>query len=91
MTRLKAVLAVLGTGLVVGLSGYATPASATTTLPNVVVPVPVSETGNGATFTLKSSATVSSDVANVGTYLAGVLRKSTGYAVPVVSGSGTIA
>jgi hexosaminidase len=78
-------------GLLVGTAGCALPADAATTLPNVIVPAPVSATGNGTTFTLTSSATVSSDVADVGTYLAGVLRTSTGYAIPVVASSGTIA
>src|SRR5437773_8653687 len=65
--------------------------AATPAFPNVVVPVPVSETANGATFTLTSSATIATDVADVGNYLAGILRASTGYAVPVtVGGSGTI-
>jgi hexosaminidase len=91
MMRVKAVLAVASTALVVGVAGYAVPASAATALPNVVVPVPVSETGNGTTFTLTSSATVSSDVADIGTYLAGVLRTSTGYAIPIAGSSGTIA
>src|SRR5215468_5223995 len=82
-----------------GLTGCAAPAAAaahpkpaaTGPLPNVVVPAPVSATGDGTTFTLPSSATVSSDTADVGTYLAGILRASTGYAIPVTAGSGTIA
>src|SRR5262249_54793905 len=95
MNRIVRVIGVVGTGLLVGLAGFvqtAVGASATTVaFPNVVVPVPVSEVASGATFTLTSSAAVSSDVADVGTYLTGILRASTGYPVPVVASSGTIA
>jgi hexosaminidase len=60
------------------------------TYPNVVVPAPVSETTNGTTFTLGSAATLASADANVGGYLAGILRASTGYALPLtVSSSAT--
>jgi hexosaminidase len=65
-------------------------AHAAASFPNSVVPVPVSETASGTTFTLTSAATIGSDVANVGTYLAGILRASTGYAVPAGTGTGTI-
>ncbi|GIH20366.1 beta-N-acetylhexosaminidase [Rugosimonospora africana] len=59
--------------------------------PNVVVPAPVSAVASGATFTLGPAATIASDAADVGTYLAGVLRPSTGYPVPVsTGGTGTI-
>jgi hexosaminidase len=59
--------------------------------PNVVVPAPVSEVASGATFTLGSGASIASDVANVGSYLAGILRGSTGYAIPTTTGgTGTI-
>jgi hexosaminidase len=65
--------------------------AATPAFPNVVVPAPVSATANGATFTLGSTATISADAADVGNYLAGVLRRSTGYPLPVsTGGSGTI-
>src|SRR5689334_4678456 len=95
MMRVKAALAVLSTALVVGWVGVAVPADAAAAtlaaaLPNDVVPAPVSGTGNGTTFTLSPTATVSTDVADIGTYLAGVLRTSTGYAIPITSGSGTI-
>src|SRR2546430_1182750 len=76
---------------VAGAAGTIQANAATAAFPNVVVPAPVSETANGATFTLTSSATVSSDVPDVGAYLAGILRASTGYPVPVTSSSGTIA
>ena len=49
-----------------------------------VVPAPVSSApAAGVSYTLPSSATISSDVAGIGGYLAAILRKSTGYAVPV--------
>jgi hexosaminidase len=67
----------------------ATKANASTpAFPNVVIPAPVSEVASGATFTLTSAATISSDVADVGNYLAGILRASTGYPIPVSNGSG---
>ncbi|WP_405577801.1 beta-N-acetylhexosaminidase [Streptomyces sp. NBC_01190] len=72
-----------------GVFGVTGQAAAATTIPNTVVPVPVSETANGQTFTLASSATISSADANVGGYLAGVLRASTGYALPLTVGSGS--
>ena len=56
------------------------------TYPDVVVPAPVSETTNGTTFTLGSAATLASADANVGGYLAGILRASTGYALPLTVG-----
>jgi len=66
--------------------------AATQPLPNIVVPAPVSAVASGVTFTLNSATTVSSDAADVGDYLAGILRTSTGYPIPVSSGgSGTIA
>lgn len=65
--------------------------AAAPTFPNTVVPAPVSETADGSTFTLPSGATIATDVANVGTYLAGTLRTSTGFTLPVTQGgSGTI-
>jgi hexosaminidase len=64
---------------------------ATPTFPNVVVPAPVSAVANGDTFTLASAATISADAADVGNYLADILRRSTGYSIPVsTGGSGTI-
>ena len=70
------------------------PAAAAASFPNVVVPAPVSEVADGSTFTLASTATLTSDDANVGGYLAGILRASTGYALPLTVGAttpGTIA
>jgi N-acetyl-beta-hexosaminidase len=75
----------------VGVSPAAAARAATPAFPNVVVPAPVSATANGDTFTLTSSATIATDVAGVGDYLAAILRTSTGYAIPVsVGGQGTI-
>lgn len=91
--------AVLATALTLGIMvlspvGASSTAAAATSFPNVVVPVPVSEVADGSTFTLPSSATLTSDDANVGGYLAGILRASTGYALPFSVGAsspGTIA
>src|SRR2546430_875119 len=93
MTRTRRAFAaslILGLTLWAGAATAVQAQAATSALPNVVVPQPVSEVGNGATFTLTSAATVSSDAADVGSYLAGVLRASTGYAIPIVASSGTI-
>ncbi|HEU5332395.1 MAG TPA: beta-N-acetylhexosaminidase [Actinocrinis sp.] len=75
-----------------------TPATSTsrasTAFPNTVVPQPVSETASGTAFTLGASATIATDVANIGGYLAGILRASTGYQLPVsvgASSTGTLA
>ncbi|MEZ0064679.1 hexosaminidase [Streptacidiphilus sp. MAP12-20] len=90
LLALLAVLGLLGAGLATG----AGPAAAAAAFPNSVVPVPVSETADGSTFTLTSGATLTSDDANTGGYLAGVLRASTGYALPLTVGAttpGTIA
>ncbi|WP_281356367.1 family 20 glycosylhydrolase [Acrocarpospora macrocephala] len=56
-----------------------------------VVPVPVSMQPSAATYTLPSGASIFTQAgsADVGTYLAGILRRSTGYALPIASaGSG---
>ena len=85
--RRTLIAAALFTGVSIW-AGPATASAATAAFPNTVVPAPVSVVANGAIFTLTSTATVSSDVADVGTYLAGILRASTGYPIPVSAGSG---
>ena len=94
-TRLALLAACVALGTAVsGVAGGSSPAAAASSFPNVVVPVPVSEAANGSTFTLGSAATLTSDDANVGGYLATTLRASTGYAVPLSVGAttpGTIA
>jgi hexosaminidase len=56
-----------------------------------IVQAPVSVVPQaGAGYVLPRDVTVSSDVAGIGGYLAGVLRRSTGYAVPVTAAPGTI-
>ena len=93
-TRLALLAACVALGTAVfGAVGGPSPAAAAS-FPNVVVPVPVSEAANGSTFTLRSAATLTADDANVGGYLAGILRASTGYALPLTVGAttpGTIA
>lgn len=95
--RLRSALLAVAVALSVataGAAGGSSPAAAAVSFPNVVVPVPVSETADGSTFTLGSAATLTSDDANVGGYLAGVLRASTGYALPLTVGAaspGTVA
>ena len=84
-----ALIAAIGFGAT-GACAVAASAAAPTarsTFPNTVVPVPVSETANGSTFTLGPSAAIATDVANIGGYLAGILRASTGYQLPVSVGA----
>ncbi|MBB5873302.1 hexosaminidase [Allocatelliglobosispora scoriae] len=81
---------VASAALVAGLltTSIATPASAAAALSDVI-PAPVTvQPAAGVTYTLPSGASVytapgSSAAAAVGTYLAALLRRSTGYAVPV--------
>ncbi len=81
----------LAAALVAGCTTAAPAAHAAPAFPNTVVPVPVSEVASGATFTLTSGASVSSDAPDVGGYLAGILRASTGYPIPTSGTGGTIA
>jgi len=56
-----------------------------------LVPVPVSvQASTGVTYTLPSSASVftSAGATEVGNYLAGILRRSTGYTLPVAAAPG---
>jgi hexosaminidase len=71
-------------------STAAAPATAfrSTGFQNNVVPAPVSETSSGSTFQLAPSATITTDVTGIGDYLAGILRASTGFAIPESTGSG---
>ncbi|WP_433202648.1 family 20 glycosylhydrolase [Dactylosporangium sp. CS-047395] len=82
-----AVAAVLGG--VVALP--ASPAGAAVGLADVV-PVPVSaQPATGVTYTLPSGAAIqtAAGATDVGNYLAGILRPSTGYALPVSTTTGT--
>ncbi|GIH29330.1 beta-N-acetylhexosaminidase [Acrocarpospora phusangensis] len=89
MVRLaRVVMAVVlaGVGLLVPASA---PAVAATMAD--VVPVPVVTQPTSATYTLPSGASVFTQAgsADVGTYLAAILRRSTGYALPIATaGSG---
>ncbi|GIF63810.1 hypothetical protein Ais01nite_18450 [Asanoa ishikariensis] len=85
---LAAVTILAAAGLVAG----ATPASAAVVSLQSVVPVPVTvQPATGVTYTLPAGAAIQTDAgsAAVGTYLAGILRPSTGYALPVTTVSGT--
>ena len=69
----------------------ASPASAAVSLSDVV-PVPVSaQPAAGVTYTLPSNAAIqtAAGAADAGDYLAGILRPSTGYALPVTTTTGT--
>ncbi|MEV6925121.1 family 20 glycosylhydrolase [Dactylosporangium sp. NPDC051485] len=69
----------------------ASPASAAVSLSDVV-PAPVSaQPAAGVTYTLPSDAAIqtAAGATDVGNYLAGILRPSTGYALPVSTTTGT--
>ncbi|MEZ0076609.1 hexosaminidase, partial [Planotetraspora sp. GP83] len=96
LARLAAALmtaALLVTGAGLAVLTTATPAAAASFAD--VVPVPVSlQPAGGVTYTLPSDASIfteagSTPAADVGAYLAGILRPSTGYALPVSAASGT--
>lgn len=90
--RRRALRALVTLALLAGLgatAGGTGQTAAAATPPNTVVPAPVSQTANGQTFTLGSTATITSADAGVGGYLAGILRASTGYALPLTVGTGT--
>ncbi|GAA3247585.1 family 20 glycosylhydrolase [Dactylosporangium siamense] len=80
-------IAATGTAWLLGAS----PASAAVSLSDVV-PAPVSaQPAAGVTYTLPSSAAIqtAAGATDVGDYLAGILRPSTGYALPVSTTTGT--
>ena len=55
-----------------------------------VVPAPVSATAtSGVTFAIKNTTAIRTDSLPVGDYLAALLRRSTGFPLPVVPASGT--
>ena len=57
-----------------------------------ILPAPVSAVpASGVSYTLRRGDTLSSDVPAIGGYLAGVLRRSTGYPVPVTAAAGSVA
>jgi hexosaminidase len=54
-----------------------------------IVPAPVSAVpAAGVSFTLGSAATITGDAPGIAGYLAGILRRSTGYPLPVGTGTG---
>ena len=74
-----------------GARTFDKPKVATSTFAAGVVPAPVSAVAaSGVTFRLASTATISADVPSIGTYLAGILRSSTGFPMSIVHGAGTI-
>ncbi|WP_410589566.1 family 20 glycosylhydrolase [Amycolatopsis sp. lyj-23] len=86
LTRLGRALAVLA---LAGASTQVTPAAAATPALQSIVPVPVSVTpAAGVAFPLVSTTSIVTEAGSaaarqVGDYLAGVLRPSTGFALPV--------
>ena len=85
------VVILVGAAVWAGVRTSAKPHVTTSTFAAGVIPAPVSAVAaNGVTFRLTSRATVSADVPGIGTYLAGILRSSTGFPMPIVPGAGTI-
>lgn len=85
---LALMLAAASTTIPAGLSAVSGRPAATQAFAANVVPAPVSATaGTGSGYTLGSSATISTDVSGIGTYLAGVLHASTGFTIPVTAGT----
>ncbi len=90
--RALGVLVLLGATATAAQLGPA-PASAATAPLSSIVPVPVSVTAaTGVTFPLVSTTKIYTEasIRAVGDYLAGVLRKSTGFALPVADAPATI-
>src|SRR6266545_3495435 len=87
-----ALLVAVSAGLV-WITAAGQPASAAVASMQNVVPAPVSVLpATGTTYTLPSNASIlteagSAAAADVGTYLAGILRRSTGYPLPVSTAS----
>ncbi|WP_238017770.1 family 20 glycosylhydrolase [Dactylosporangium sp. AC04546] len=89
--------AVVAVTAAAGIAWVATAAPAVAAVVNLqdVVPAPVSaQPTAGVTYTLPSNATIqtqsgSAAATDAGNYLAGILRPSTGYALPVAAASGT--
>ena len=85
------VVILVGAAIWAGVRTSAKPHAATSTFAAGVVPAPVSAVAaNGVKFRLTSSATISADVSSIGTYLAGILRSSTGFPMSIVHDAGTI-
>ncbi|GAA1804837.1 family 20 glycosylhydrolase [Planosporangium flavigriseum] len=92
-SRVRAAVLTVVLAVAVALVG---PQAATAAAPAVssmrdVVPAPLTvKPAGGTTFTLRPGTPIfaSGDARDIGGYLAGVLRRSTGYRLPVVSGSG---
>ena len=75
----------------IGVRTSEKPHVTTSTFAAGVVPAPVSAVAaSGVTFRLTSAATISADVPSIGTYLAGILRTSTGFPMSITHGAGTI-
>lgn len=85
VAALAALLPVAALTSVAGAAPAATAATAAVPTPfSSIVPAPVSATpASGATYTLASGAVISTDMPGIGDYLAAILRRSTGYALPV--------
>jgi hexosaminidase len=82
------VLAVAATGLAVAAGGTAIAATAPTAVSYTsVVPAPLTAKQSGAGYSLASGTAISAGpgTADVAAYLAGILRRSTGFPLPVVT------
>ncbi|WP_167153060.1 MULTISPECIES: beta-N-acetylhexosaminidase [Streptomyces] len=90
---LGSLVLVAGAGLA-SVGASAAPAAAGTPRPlGQIVPAPASVSPGGTPYTIASGTSIrvakgSAEAQRIGTYLAGVLRPSTGYALPVTSAAG---
>jgi hexosaminidase len=85
-SRVRRLTAVLAAAVLMGVMTSAASAAPAPVPYSSIVPAPASSTpASGVTFTLGSGVAVSTDVAGIGDYLAAILRRSTGYAIPVHS------
>ncbi|NUL26215.1 beta-N-acetylhexosaminidase [Streptomyces lunaelactis] len=90
LPRLFGSLLLVAAAGIAGIGAGAAPADLTPTVPPLgqVVPAPASVQAGGAPYTLTPSTRIrvdghSPEARRIGTYLAGLLRPSTGYALPV--------
>ena len=72
-------------GVLIGGMTSAASAAPTPVSYSDIVPAPATATPSSERYTLDSGVAISTDAAGIGDYLAGILRKSTGYAIPVHS------
>lgn len=89
MSRLKSLPIILALALTGIVAPASTAIAATPVAFSALVPTPVTATASGATFNITSSTTIYTADTAIANQLAAVLRRSTGFPIPVVNGTGT--